>query len=82
MKQVYDIGFVRLYLSDMELRDAQLKTIFEMLKVLIDSMEETKGYDFSHNEVSCKSNVKGRPEYLNDAYDKLVDDNFKSDYPK
>ena len=74
MKQVYDLGFVRLYLSDMELRDAQLKTIFEMLKVLIDSMEETKGYDFSHAKVLFKPST--------DEYNKLVDDNFKADYPK
>ncbi len=71
---IYDIRFVKLCLSEMELRDSQLKVIFEMLKVLIDNMEEIVGYDFSHAEVLFNSST--------DKYNKLVDDNFKSDYAK
>ena len=69
-----------MFTTDIEvLRDAQLKTIFEMLKILIANMEirdgsNALGYDFSEDEVLFNSST--------DEYKKLVDDNFKADYPK
>jgi hypothetical protein len=56
--------------TGMKLRDAQLKTIFEMLVTLIDDDK----YDFSHAKVLFKPST--------DEYNKLVDDNFKADYSK
>ena len=80
------------YSSD--LLNAQLKTIFEMLQILIANMEtrDGLGYDFSHAEVLFQNETpKARYQaYLDewlkiqstDEYNKLVDDNFKADYPK
>ena len=67
------------------LLNAQLKTIFEMLQILIANMEikdgsNALGYDFSYAEVLFENPVRLTSRY--NEYNKFIDANFKADYPK
>jgi len=67
------------------LLNAKLKTIFEMLQILIANMEirdgsNALGYDFSYAEVLFENPLRLTSRY--NEYNKFVDDNFEKDYPK
>ena len=65
------------------LLNAKLKTIFEMLQIVIEHMElkdGVVGYDFSYAEVLFENPLRLTSRY--DEYNKMVDANFKADYPK
>ena len=68
------------------LLNAKLKTIFEMLQIVIEHMElkdgsyYALGYDFSYAEVLFENPLRLTSRY--DEYNKMVDANFKADYSK